>query len=59
MDKWQEQQLTIRDLKSTARPVDDPTKIDRKQLDDIVKQLEYSVRQLKIKARPEQSLFPE
>ncbi|MEO2203934.1 DivIVA domain-containing protein [Paenibacillus pabuli] len=59
MDKWQEQQLTIRDLKSTAKPVDDPTKIDRKQLDDIVKQLEYSVRQLKIKARPEQSLFPE
>ncbi|MMZ67171.1 hypothetical protein D1872_297260 [compost metagenome] len=59
MDKWQDQQLTIRELKATAKPVEDPNKIDRKQLEDIVKQLEYSVRQLKLRARPEQNLFPE
>ena len=59
MDKWQEQQLTIRDLKNSVKPVDDPSKIDRKQLDDIVKQLEYTVRQLKVRARPEKDLFTE
>ncbi|MGG1616426.1 DivIVA domain-containing protein [Paenibacillus sp. NRS-1781] len=59
MDKWQEQQATIRDLKNTPKPVADYNALDRRQLEDIVKQLEYSVRQLKVRVRPENDYFPE
>ncbi|MCM3782823.1 DivIVA domain-containing protein [Neobacillus mesonae] len=57
MDKWQEQQFTIRNLKNAPKPQADPNLIDRKQIEDVIKQLEYSVRQLKAKARPEKDLF--
>lgn len=54
MDKWQEQQYTIRSMKNAPKPEADPNLIDRKQIEDVVKQLEYSIRQLKGKtARPE------
>ncbi|WCM63364.1 DivIVA domain-containing protein [Paenibacillus polymyxa] len=59
MDKWQEQQATIRDLKNTPKPAADLNGLDRRQLEDIVKQLEYSVRQLKVRVRPENDYFPE
>ncbi|EHS57692.1 DivIVA domain-containing protein [Paenibacillus kribbensis] len=59
MDKWQEQQATIRDLKNTPKPAADFSGLDRRQLEDIVKQLEYSVRQLKVRLRPENDYFPE
>lgn len=59
MDKWQEQQATIRDLKNTPKPTDGSSGLDRRQLEDIVKQLEYSVRQLKVRLRPENDYFPE
>ncbi|MGG1640688.1 DivIVA domain-containing protein [Paenibacillus sp. NRS-1782] len=59
MDKWQEQQATIRDLKNTPKPAADYNALDRRQLEDIVKQLEYSVRQLKVRVRPENDYFPE
>lgn len=54
MDKWQEQQYTIRSMKNAPKPEADPNLIDRKQLEEVVKQLEYSIRQLKGKMpRPE------
>ncbi|ADM69855.1 Cell cycle protein GpsB [Paenibacillus polymyxa] len=59
MDKWQEQQATIRDLKNVPKPAADLNGLDRRQLEDIVKQLEYSVRQLKVRVRPENDYFPE
>ncbi|MGQ3481465.1 DivIVA domain-containing protein [Paenibacillus sp. TY11] len=59
MDKWQEQQATIRDLKNAPKPAADLNALDRRQLEDIVKQLEYSVRQLKVRVRPENDYFPE
>ncbi|WP_025722874.1 DivIVA domain-containing protein [Paenibacillus polymyxa] len=59
MDKWQEQQTTIRDLKNAPKPAADLNGLDRRQLEDIVKQLEYSVRQLKVRVRPENDYFPE
>jgi DivIVA domain-containing protein len=59
MDKWQEQQATIRDLKNAPKPAADFSGLDRRQLEDIVKQLEYSVRQLKVRLRPENDYFPE
>lgn len=59
MDKWQEQQATIRDLKNAPKPAADFNSLDRRQLEDIVKQLEYSVRQLKVRLRPENDYFPE
>jgi DivIVA domain-containing protein len=59
MDKWQEQQATIRDMKNASKPAADYNGLDRRQLEDIVKQLEYSVRQLKVRVRPENDYFPE
>lgn len=54
MDKWQEQQYTIRSMKNAPKPEADPNLIDRRQLEEVVKQLEYSIRQLKGKLpRPE------
>lgn len=57
MDKWQEQQYMIRNLKNVPKPQADPNLIDRKQIEDVIKQLEYSVRQLKAKARPDKDTY--
>ncbi|MEK5058858.1 DivIVA domain-containing protein [Paenibacillus shunpengii] len=57
MDKWQEQQYMIRNLKNVPKPQADPNLIDRKQIEDVIKQLEYSVRQLKAKARPDKDPY--
>ncbi|MCM3128850.1 MULTISPECIES: DivIVA domain-containing protein [unclassified Paenibacillus] len=59
MDKWQEQQYMIRNLKNVPKPQADPNLIDRKQIEDVIKQLEYSVRQLKAKARPDKDTYME
>lgn len=59
MDKWQEQQIAIRDLQNAPKPVPDYQSIDRRQLEDVVKQLENSVRMLKVRLRPEHDYFPE
>ncbi|MMZ62537.1 Cell cycle protein GpsB [compost metagenome] len=59
MDKWQEQQITLRDLQNAPKPVPDYQSIDRRQLEDVVKQLENSVRMLKVRLRPEHDYFPE
>ncbi|KZE76815.1 cell division protein [Paenibacillus jamilae] len=59
MDKWQEQQATIRDLKNAPKSAADFNALDRRQLEDIIKQLEYSVRQLKVRVRSENDFFPE
>ncbi|WP_018883258.1 DivIVA domain-containing protein [Paenibacillus massiliensis] len=59
MDKWQEQQIALRDLQNAPKPVPDYQSIDRRQLEDVVKQLENSVRMLKVRLRPEHDYFPE
>lgn len=51
MDKWQEQQLELRDLKSEAKNIVVPTikGIDPKILEDSIQKLEMNVKQLKEK----------
>ncbi|MGN7356155.1 DivIVA domain-containing protein [Paenibacillus sp. SAF-054] len=57
MDKWQEQQLALREMKSSSRPEPDRFAIDPKQIEDIVLKMEYNLRQLKTKIRPEPDFF--
>ncbi len=57
MDKWQEQQLALREMKSSTRPEPDRFAIDPKQIEDIVLKMEYNLRQLKTKIRPEPDFF--
>lgn len=63
MDKWQEQQITIRDLKNNVPAKQEPLYVQRgiepKELEDIVHKLEYNVKQLKSRIRSEQDLFIE
>ncbi|MCJ8010747.1 DivIVA domain-containing protein [Paenibacillus sp. KQZ6P-2] len=57
MDKWQEQQLALREMKSTSRPEPERFTIDPKQVEEIVLKMEYNLRQLKSKIRPEPDFF--
>ena len=57
MDKWQEQQNTLRDLKAGSRPEPDRFAIDPKVIEDIVLKMEYNLRQLKSKIRPDPDFF--
>ncbi|OAB44994.1 DivIVA domain-containing protein [Paenibacillus antarcticus] len=58
MDKWQEQQIVMRELKAGIKPEPVMTHtIDPKQLEDIILNLEHSVKQLRSKTRPEQDFF--
>lgn len=57
MDKWQEQQITLRDLKAGARPEPDRFAVDPKAIEDIVLKMEYNLRQLKSKIRPDPDFF--
>lgn len=59
MDKWQEQQGVIKELKSAPKPASDLSTIDRKQLEEVVKQMENSLRLLKVRLRPENDYFGE
>ncbi|MFB5673726.1 DivIVA domain-containing protein [Paenibacillus terreus] len=59
MDKWQEQQALIKELKSAPKPASDFSTIDRRQLEEVVKQMENSLRLLKVRLRPENDYFPE
>jgi DivIVA domain-containing protein len=60
MDKWQEQQIVMRDLKSGVRqetlliPSIDPT-----QIEVIVLELENNLKHLRTKLRPEQDFYIE
>jgi len=58
MDKWQEQQIVMRELKAGIKPEPVITHtIDPKQLEDIILNLEHSMKQLRSKIRPEQDFF--
>lgn len=57
MDKWQEQQITLRDLNAGSRPEPDRFAIDPKVIEDIVLKMEYNLRQLKSKIRPDPDFF--
>ncbi len=58
MDKWQEQQIVMRELKAGIKPEPVMTHtIDPKQLEDIILNLEHNMKQLKSKIRPEQDFF--
>ncbi|MDR9854682.1 DivIVA domain-containing protein [Paenibacillus sp. VCA1] len=59
MDKWQEQQVALREMKSSSRPEPDRFAIDPKQIEEIVLKMEYNLRQLKTKIRPEPDFFVE
>ncbi|MFB5265219.1 DivIVA domain-containing protein [Paenibacillus enshidis] len=59
MDKWQEQQALIKEMKSAPKPASDFNTIDRKQLEEVVMQMENSLRLLKVRLRPENDYFPE
>jgi DivIVA domain-containing protein len=60
MDKWQEQQIVMRDLKSGVnhetllRPSIDPT-----QIEDIVLEMENNLKHLRAKLRPEHDFYIE
>jgi cell division initiation protein len=58
MDKWQEQQIVMRDLKVGVKPdITDSFKIDPRQLENIIVNLENNIKELKTKVSPEQHLY--
>ena len=63
MDKWQEQQIIIRDLKNNVPAKQEPIRLHRgiepKEIEDIVHKLEYSIKQLKSRIKSEHALFAE
>ncbi|WP_438350312.1 DivIVA domain-containing protein [Paenibacillus sp. FA6] len=60
MDKWQEQQIVMRDIKAgAAHETVTMPKIDPTQIEDIVLQMELNLKQLRSKLRPEQDFYIE
>lgn len=57
MDKWQEQQILIRDLKAGVRPEPDRPTIDPSAIEEIVVKMEADLALLKKRIRPEQQFF--
>ncbi|AJS59056.1 DivIVA domain-containing protein [Paenibacillus sp. IHBB 10380] len=58
MDKWQEQQIVMRDLKVGVKPdITDSFKVDPRQLENIIIKLEDNIKELKTKVSPEQHLY--
>lgn len=58
MDKWQEQQIVMRDMKVGVKPeIMDTFKVDPKQLDSIIMKLENNIKELKTKMSPEQHFY--
>ncbi|MFC7679470.1 DivIVA domain-containing protein [Paenibacillus sp. GCM10028914] len=57
MDKWQEQQIMIRDLKAGIRPEPEHPVIDPSAIEEIVVKLEADLAILKKKIRPEQQFY--
>ncbi|WP_106765944.1 DivIVA domain-containing protein [Paenibacillus faecalis] len=57
MDKWQEQQIMIRDLKAGVRPEPERPGIDPKAIEEVVLKLEADLALLKKRIRPEQQFF--
>ncbi|MGF7050541.1 cell division initiation protein [Paenibacillus sp. DS2015] len=60
MDKWQEQQMVMRDMKVGVKPdMTDSFKIDPRQLENIIMKLENNIKELKTKVSPEQHFYIE
>lgn len=59
MDKWQEQQIMIRDLKAGIKPEPEKPTLDPIQLEETVARLEADLNILKKQIRPEQKFFIE
>ncbi|WP_054958275.1 DivIVA domain-containing protein [Paenibacillus dakarensis] len=57
MDKWQEQQIMIRDLKAGVRPEPEQPTINTAAVHEIVVRLETDLALLKKRIRPEQNFF--
>ncbi|NMO96285.1 DivIVA domain-containing protein [Paenibacillus lemnae] len=57
MDKWQEQQILIRDLKSGVRPGTEKPSIDPAALEEVVARLEADMALLKKRIRPDQNYY--
>lgn len=57
MDKWQEQQIIIRDLKAGIRPETERPAIDPVAVEEVVARLEADVAILKKRIRPEQQFY--
>ena len=57
MDKWQEQQIMIRDLKNGIRHEPDKPEIDLVALEEVAARLEADVAILKKRIRPEQKFY--
>lgn len=57
MDKWQEQQIIIRDLKAGVRPEAERPIIDPSAVEEIVVKLEADLALLKKRIRPEQQFY--
>ncbi|MHA0856089.1 DivIVA domain-containing protein [Paenibacillus sp. CMAA1364] len=60
MDKWQEQQIVIRDIKAgNAFETIATPKIDPAEIEDIVTQMELNLKKLRSKIRSEEDFFIE
>ena len=60
MDKWQEQQIVLRDIKAGMKhDVSTKPTIDPAQIEDVVVQMELNLKQIRAKLRPEQDFFIE
>jgi len=57
MDKWQEQQIIIRDLKAGVKPEPERPLLDPVELEETVARLEADLRILKKQIRPEQRFY--
>ncbi|WFB56397.1 DivIVA domain-containing protein [Paenibacillus sp. BR1-192] len=57
MDKWQEQQFTIRDLRAGVKPEAERPALNPEEIEETVAKLEADLRLLKKQIRPEQRFY--
>lgn len=57
MDKWQEQQIIIRDLKAGVKPEAERPALNPEEIEETVAKLEADLRLLKKQIRPEQRFY--
>lgn len=57
MDKWQEQQIIIRDLRARVKPEAERPALNPEEIEETVAKLEADLRLLKKQIRPEQRFY--
>ncbi|ANA83042.1 DivIVA domain-containing protein [Paenibacillus glucanolyticus] len=57
MDKWQEQQIIIRDLRAGVKPEAERPALNPEEIEETVAKLEADLRLLKKQIRPEQRFY--